>query len=143
MGMSAFVRPGDPSTTLLEPSGGFCQSPSHREMRLLVVVFSAPDHTARRDVIRKTWGKEMLKLPGVKMVFNFGKSRTIEQQKQLESEHRVYNDVLQHEFVDSFSNLTLKTAFALKWVTSGNPLNNCSVKFVYKTDDDTFVNPGK
>ena len=64
-------------------------------------------------------------------------------QKQLESEHRVYNDVLQHEFVDSFSNLTLKTAFALKWVTSGTPLNNCSFKFVYKTDDDTFVNPGK
>ena len=30
--MSAFVRPGDPSTTLLEPSGGFCQSPSHREV---------------------------------------------------------------------------------------------------------------
>ena len=53
------------------------------QMRLLVVVFSAPDHTARRDVIRKTWGKEMLKLPGVKMVFNFGKSRTIEQQVRI------------------------------------------------------------
>ena len=61
-------------------------------------------------------------------------------QKQLQTEQRVHNDVIQHNFVDSFANLTLKTGFALKWVMG----NNCSrAKFVFKTDDDTFVNPGK
>lgn len=50
------------------------------------------------------------------------------------------NDVLQHDFVDSFANLTLKTAFGIKWING----NDCSkAKFVFKCDDDTFVNPNK
>ena len=41
----------------------------------------------------------------------------------------VYNDVLQHDFVDSFANLTLKTTFMLKWILN----NNCSsAKFIFK-----------
>ena len=41
----------------------------------------------------------------------------------------VHNDVLQHDFVDSFANLTLKTTFLLKWILN----NNCSTsKFVFK-----------
>ena len=78
--MSGFVRPGDPSTTLMEPVGsGLCGDLADK-LRLLVVVFSAPEHWHRREVIRKTWGKDLLKLPGVKVFFHFGKSRTVDDQ---------------------------------------------------------------
>lgn len=56
----------------------------------------------------------------------------------LQQEHHDHGDVLQHDFIDSFVNLTLKTTFLMKWVLS----NNCSTaKFVFKTDDDAVVNP--
>jgi hypothetical protein len=32
-------------------------------------------------------------------------------QSSLEQEHRQYNDLVQHNFIDSFVNLTLKTTF--------------------------------
>ena len=48
----------------------------------------------------------------------------------------VHNDVLQHDFVDSFANLTLKTTFLLKWILN----NNCSTtKFVFKVINFTFI----
>ena len=43
------------------------------------------------------------------------------------------------DFHDTYLNLTLKTTFLLKWVTA-----RCSnAKFVFKVDDDVFVNPEK
>ena len=43
----------------------------------------------------------------------------------------VHNDVLQHDFVDSFANLTLKTTFLLKWILH----NDCSsAKFIFKVN---------
>ena len=48
----------------------------------------------------------------------------------------VHNDVLQHDFVDSFANLTLKTTFLLKWILN----NNCSTtKFVFKVTHFTSI----
>jgi beta-1,3-galactosyltransferase 1 len=59
-------------------------------------------------------------------------------QASLEQEHEQYNDLVQHNFIDSFANLTLKTTFLLKWILS----NECQTsKFIFKTDDDTLVNP--
>ena len=43
------------------------------------------------------------------------------------------------DFHDTYLNLTLKTSFLLKWVS-----NSCEqAKFVFKVDDDVFVNPEK
>ena len=61
-------------------------------------------------------------------------------QSLLEQEHRQHNDIIQHNFIDCFANLTLKTTFLLKWILS----NECqTAKFIFKTDDDTLVNPAK
>ncbi|KAF5304756.1 hypothetical protein FQA39_LY09533, partial [Lamprigera yunnana] len=55
----------------------------------------------------------------------------------IEIESQIYDDVVQENFIDTYNNLTIKSVFLLKLVK-----NECSsaVKFVMKTDDDTFVN---
>ena len=47
------------------------------------------------------------------------------------------NDIILEDFHDTYLNLTLKTTFLLKWMAA-----SCSnSKFVFKVDDDVFVNP--
>ena len=47
------------------------------------------------------------------------------------------NDIILEDFHDTYLNLTLKTTFLLKWVAA-----SCGdAKFVFKVDDDVFVNP--
>jgi uncharacterized protein YdhG (YjbR/CyaY superfamily) len=63
---------------------------------------------------------------------------TFLQQETIVTEHAEHGDILQQDFVDSYANLTIKTVFMLKWLTS----NECSTaKFIMKLDDDAFVNP--
>lgn len=70
--MSAFVRPLDHDTTILEPSPNPC--PPEDKLRLVVMVTSSPENPERRSVIRKTWAKELLTFPGVRVFFNLGTS---------------------------------------------------------------------
>jgi len=52
------------------------------------------------------------------------------------SEAQKHGDIVVEDFIDSYSNLTLKSVFMLKWV-----VNRCSsVPFVLKTDDDMLIN---
>ena len=47
------------------------------------------------------------------------------------------NDIILEDFHDPYLNLPLKTTFLLKWMAA-----SCSnSKFVFKVDDDVFVNP--
>ena len=50
-----------------------------------------------------------------------------------------HNDVVLEDFHDTYLNLTLKTTFLLKWVDKDCP----AAKFVFKVDDDVFVNTEK
>lgn len=54
----------------------------------------------------------------------------------VQEESRIYGDILVEDFVDSYTNLTLKSVFLLKWVHENCP----TAKFVMKVDDDIFVN---
>ncbi|KAK6320682.1 hypothetical protein J4Q44_G00097890 [Coregonus suidteri] len=84
------------------------------ETYLLMVIKSIATQHDRREVIRKTWGKE---------------------QKLLEYEDYIYRDILQWDFQDSFFNLTLKETHFLKWFSA-----YCAdVRYVFKGDDDVFV----
>lgn len=52
------------------------------------------------------------------------------------SEAQKHGDIVVEDFIESYSNLTLKSVFMLKWVA-----NHCrSVPFVLKTDDDMLIN---
>lgn len=60
-------------------------------------------------------------------------------QEKLLKESDKYNDIVQENFVDHYNNLTLKSVTILK-VAKHYCANN--TKFIFKTDDDVFVNTG-
>ncbi|XP_072110646.1 UDP-GlcNAc:betaGal beta-1,3-N-acetylglucosaminyltransferase 7 isoform X2 [Mobula birostris] len=107
---------------------------------LLIIVKSIITQYDRREVIRKTWGKEM-ELDGkqIKTLFLLGTSsienEKLHHQKLLEYENIIYKDILQWDFMDTFFNLTLKEVNFLKWFST-----YCeNVEYIFKGDDDVFV----
>ncbi|XP_051874280.1 UDP-GlcNAc:betaGal beta-1,3-N-acetylglucosaminyltransferase 7 [Pristis pectinata] len=110
------------------------------DIYLLVIVKSIITQYDRREVIRKTWGKEM-ELGGkqIKTLFLLGTSsiehERYHHQKLLEYENIIYRDILQWDFMDTFFNLTLKEVNFLRWFST-----YCeNVKYIFKGDDDVFV----
>ena len=58
-------------------------------------------------------------------------------QENVIAESKITDDIVVENFLDTYSNLTLKSIFMLKWLN-----DRCSnAKFVLKVDDDVFVNP--
>ncbi|XP_042337944.1 UDP-GlcNAc:betaGal beta-1,3-N-acetylglucosaminyltransferase 7 [Plectropomus leopardus] len=111
------------------------------DIYLLMVIKSIATQHDRREVIRKTWGKEWV-VDGkrIKTLFLLGKSSSEEEganhQKLVEYEDYIYGDILQWDFLDSFFNLTLKETHFLKWFHTYCP----RVRYIFKGDDDVFVN---
>lgn len=111
------------------------------DVYLLMVIKSVATQHDRREVIRKTWGKEQV-VGGkrVKTLFLLGKplneAERANHQKLVEYEDHIYGDILQWDFLDSFFNLTLKETHFLKWFH----LYCAGVRYVFKGDDDVFVN---
>ena len=131
--LSHFIRPEE-SSLLIRPK---CDKET---LRLITLVVSSPENFKRRKVIRKTWGKDLKRFPGTKIFFFLGRSSKSDAsiQAEIEAESDENADIVQEDFTDVYVNLTLKTTFMLKWVNAsecGKP------KFVFKVDDDTFVNP--
>lgn len=132
--------PGDYSFVLDEPH--LCQ-----QLRpfLVIVVPAAPHEMAARDAIRKTWGRErvwvgrtvltffLLGLPGGE---GRGGKSTQQLQSALRQEQAQHHDLLQGSFVDSYSNLTLKTMLMMEWLSSRCP----QATFATKVDSDMFLN---
>ncbi|XP_044266063.1 beta-1,3-galactosyltransferase 1-like [Tribolium madens] len=103
---------------------------------LLVIVCSRPDDIQLRKAIRETWGK---KHDDVSFYFLFGEFKKNEQifQAMIEGEQALFDDIIQERFIDSYNNLTLKSAYMLKVF---NRYCYKSFKYLMKTDDDVFVN---
>ncbi|XP_073333061.1 UDP-GlcNAc:betaGal beta-1,3-N-acetylglucosaminyltransferase 7 [Pagrus major] len=110
------------------------------DIYLLMVIKSVATQHDRREVIRKTWGKEQV-VDGkrVKILFLLGKppneEERVNHQKLVEYEDQIYGDILQWDFLDSFFNLTLKETHFLKWFHTYCP----KVHYIFKGDDDVFV----
>ncbi|XDA73028.1 hypothetical protein R6Z07F_003307 [Ovis aries] len=115
------------------------------DVYLLVVVKSIIVQHDRREAIRQTWGREQESAGrgrgAVRTLFLLGKASKPEEQSHYQQllayEDRIYGDILQWDFLDSFFNLTLKEIHFLKWLDIYCP----DVRFVFKGDDDVFVNP--
>ncbi|XP_074524514.1 UDP-GlcNAc:betaGal beta-1,3-N-acetylglucosaminyltransferase 7 [Halichoeres trimaculatus] len=110
------------------------------DVYLLMVIKSVATQHDRREVIRKTWGKEqVVNGKRIKLLFLIGKpSNEVERanhQKLVEFEDYIYGDILQWDFLDSFFNLTLKETHFLKWFNTYCP----HVRYIFKGDDDVFV----
>ncbi|XP_076236621.1 beta-1,3-galactosyltransferase 5 [Calliopsis andreniformis] len=106
-----------------------------KEMDLIIVIMSAPTHLEARMAIRQTWG-HFGQRNDISILFMLGATLDPKVEIVLKKEQKTYNDMIRGKFLDSYSNLTLKTLSTLEWVDS-----YCSkVKFLLKTDDDMFIN---
>ncbi|KAF7266114.1 hypothetical protein GWI33_020486 [Rhynchophorus ferrugineus] len=99
---------------------------------LLILVSSAPANILKREAIRETWGNSN---GNFQVLFLFGRTTDRDLQNQIEAENRLYHDVVQGDFLDTYRNLTLKTVMALEYA-----IRYWSFKYVLKVDDDVFVN---
>ncbi|XP_074533354.1 UDP-GlcNAc:betaGal beta-1,3-N-acetylglucosaminyltransferase 9 [Halichoeres trimaculatus] len=109
---------------------------------MLIAVKSVAADFDKRQVVRRTWGREGLFQNGVSIrtVFLLGvpKNRTILPlwDHLLTYESQTFRDILLWDFDDTFFNLTLKETHFLKWINSSCP----QVKFIFKGDADVYVN---
>lgn len=108
---------------------------------LLLAIKSLIPHFDRRQAIRESWGKE-IKSGDVTVVRVFLLGETPREDNypnlsdMLRFESETHRDILLWNYRDTFFNLTLKEVLFLKWVSSTCP----DVQFVFKGDDDVFVN---
>ncbi|XP_051895596.1 UDP-GlcNAc:betaGal beta-1,3-N-acetylglucosaminyltransferase 7, like [Pristis pectinata] len=108
---------------------------------LLIVVKSVIEQHDRRAAVRATWGRERaIGGRSIRTLFLLGTPSAGKDQrnlqKLLEYEDRLYGDILQWDFVDTFFNLTLKEVNFLRWFD----VYCRRTRFVFKGDDDVFVN---
>ncbi len=110
---------------------------------VFIAVISAPDHFEKRNLIRQTWRKHLnssgnqeglMGLAGFS--FSLGLTENNVTQSKIDEESKTYGDILQSEMSDSYRNLTLKLGGLFNWL-----YKNCEkVDFVFKVDDDVYVN---
>ncbi|XP_046552708.1 beta-1,3-galactosyltransferase 5-like [Haliotis rubra] len=110
---------------------------------LLVAVMSLHNKTEQRQAIRQTYGRTARghfwpgkKLFGpVKMAFFFGVSNSSRENHIIEKEAKLYNDIVQVNFTESYFNLTYKVLMAIKWAQQ-----YCAkTAFIMKADEDSFI----
>ncbi|XP_029298115.1 N-acetyllactosaminide beta-1,3-N-acetylglucosaminyltransferase 2 [Cottoperca gobio] len=137
--------------TVLQPDGA-CGAGAEQEKEpplLLMAIKSTESHFKNRQAIRQTWGRagwvagqKWNSRDGgyVRRVFLLGKEDTeelgVDSSEFLQMESKRYGDILQWDFRDIFFNLTLKDVLFWSWFS-----RSCSrTRFVFKGDDDVFVN---
>lgn len=105
---------------------------------LVIIVCTAPGNFEARNAIRETWGSERYVLGNnVSLYFLIGKTGNSSVQNDVLLESKLYDDIIQERFVDSYNNLTLKSIAMLKIATS-YCIN--TTKYLLKIDDDIFLN---
>ncbi|XP_030646664.1 UDP-GlcNAc:betaGal beta-1,3-N-acetylglucosaminyltransferase 9 [Chanos chanos] len=109
---------------------------------MLIAIKSVAADFDKRQVVRRTWGREGTFQNGVsvKTVFLLGvpqnRSALPLWDKLMAYESQTFRDILLWDFEDTFFNLTLKETHFLQWVNT-----SCSkVKFIFKGDADVYVN---
>ncbi|KAG5848504.1 hypothetical protein ANANG_G00099140 [Anguilla anguilla] len=128
--------------TLLIDQPSKCVEKTGKPPYLLIAIKSVAADFHKRQVVRRTWGREGTFQGGVQVetVFLLGvphnKSALPLWDRLLAYESRTFRDILLWDFEDTFFNLTLKETHFLKWVNTTCP----EVKFIFKGDADVYVN---
>ncbi|XP_062249957.1 N-acetyllactosaminide beta-1,3-N-acetylglucosaminyltransferase 2-like [Platichthys flesus] len=137
---------------ILTQPDGTCGTGADNEKKrplLLMAIKSSELNFRNRQAIRQTWGRAGWvaahssgeEIGGyVRRVFLLGKESPeelgVDVSEVLQTESKLYGDILQWDFKDTFFNLTLKDVLFWDWFS-----RNCSrIHFVFKGDDDVFVN---
>lgn len=104
-------------------------------LKIVILVTSAPNHTDARMAIRQTWG-HFHRRRDISIGFVVAVSSHPLVNEAISAEQHVYGDLIQARFLDLYDHLTLKTVSMFEWVDS-----YCArVPFMLKTDDDMFIN---
>ncbi|KAJ3587034.1 hypothetical protein NHX12_013424 [Muraenolepis orangiensis] len=129
------IPPTRPEEFLLMPSPLVCQ---RAKPYLITMVTSAAINRRARQAVRDTWGGEV-EVRGLRVMtlFMVGLASDPGLAKLLVEEARERGDLIQGRFVDTYSNLTLKTLSMLGWTRRFCP----QAHFVAKVDDDVLFNP--
>ncbi|KAL8174812.1 UNVERIFIED_CONTAM: hypothetical protein K2H54_054178 [Gekko kuhli] len=110
---------------------------AHKEVFLLVLIFSNPENASRRDTIRQTWANMTdIRGYGTVILFVLGKPPSEATQLEVIKEFQEHQDLIEGTFLDSPENQTLKTASAVEWTVTFCP----GARFILKTDEGMFVN---
>ncbi|KAH9378134.1 hypothetical protein HPB48_004266 [Haemaphysalis longicornis] len=108
-------------------------------LRILYFVHTAPNHTERRDFLRRTIGDPHMEASAnTTLVFFVGRVRDPALQAAVEAEAHRHGDVVLLDIVDAYRNLTHKFLHGSRWV-----IDNClleATRTIVKVDDDTLVN---
>ena len=75
--------------------------------------------------------------PKVKTIFLFGKENPEIENEMIQKEQSEFCDLVQMDYIDSYSNVTLDTVMALKFVSSLEKSKN--LEYLFIADDDTYV----
>ncbi|XP_058148798.1 LOW QUALITY PROTEIN: N-acetyllactosaminide beta-1,3-N-acetylglucosaminyltransferase 3 [Dasypus novemcinctus] len=107
---------------------------------LLLAVKSAPRHLERRELVRRTWGRErQVRGAQLRRLFLVGTAAEPREARKvnrlLALEARAHGDVLQWDFHDTFFNLSLKQVLFLEWQQARCP----NASFLLSGDDDVFA----
>lgn len=104
------------------------------EIRLVILILSAPNNVERRNVIRKTWLSQ--KNDEVKHYFVVGLSDLSANQKfSLHTEDSLYEDLLLLPNVkDSYRGITKKVLYSMRHIHEVHEFS-----YLLKCDDDSFV----
>lgn len=106
-----------------------------KDVYMLILMGSHPDHREIRNVFRQTLGN--LQLPGlpVQLAFIFGHFENSTHQKLVEDESQRHGDIIQGNFKDSYHNVTLRDLMGLRWAWQFCP----QARVVMRMDDDVAV----
>merc|ERR1712126_364006 len=110
------------------------------KLNVVVVVCSSVKNFAARTTIRSSWAQDQHKLDGVRVVFLLGEDKQGRFADSIKSEAVKHGDIIQESFVDIYSNLTIKSLMLLKWSTGFYNGGNAVADYVFKADDDCYVN---
>ncbi|XP_028647480.2 N-acetyllactosaminide beta-1,3-N-acetylglucosaminyltransferase 3-like [Erpetoichthys calabaricus] len=106
-------------------------------MTLILAIKSHPDSFDRRHALRQTWAQpQVIDNFHIKPTFLMATIENKTKMAMVEIEVSQYQDILQWDFTESHTNLSLKEYCFLEWM-----MYNCVVEFVFKGDDDEFVYP--
>ena len=124
-----------------------------RDIELIMCVPVKRDGFRHREAIRSTWGSygrdggrgrvnttsSKRKTGEIILIFFIGSLSMMSakgEQDSIEKEAKMYGDIYQADFIDTYDNLTLKSISMLYFVSS-----HCSnARYVAKIDDDMYVN---
>jgi beta-1,3-galactosyltransferase 1 len=123
----------------LEPNRAMCAKYNEtNKLLVFIYVLVSVDYLKRRQAIRNTWANltDNSFASDFRVIFLVGLSKREDLNEKLIEENRIYNDILQGKFFDSYQFLTDKNTMVFKWIST-----YCShTHFVLKIIDDVVVN---